>query len=196
MWQISWEQVKYKSIEVLTSRCLWFPFGPTPCNQSLLFSPPSPSFLFVVLPLGNLVEFLELLTPKRVIRLTNVGDVHSDVSPCILLACVEPTSSLTPWALTAHGSIRGWGGEETGRVPTLLFHLQSYQLDPSKRLTWTCASPANSYYGTHVRTGRGRAHLFRIPQRPADETVCGIYKTFNLSLTRCRVNSARASTAS
>lgn len=47
MWHISGAQVKYKSKAALTSCALWFPFGPMPCNQSLLlFSFSSSLFSF------------------------------------------------------------------------------------------------------------------------------------------------------
>lgn len=106
MWQISGAQVKYKSTAALTSRGLWFPFGPMPCNQSLLlFSFSSSSFPFWR-RLQKLEKFHDL--KMKITCSANIGvqsgDIKSDnfslVFYYILYAAVLNwhTYLITTWA--------------------------------------------------------------------------------------------------
>ncbi len=178
VWQISWEQVKYKSTVVLTSHSLWFPFGPIPCNQSFLDSPPSISFLFVVFfNAGDVYkktcEVPELIccTSQTHIKWYLLWSSLPCISLCLVSSSVKLTYSFNDnmcrlseyccWQLAAEALVGG-------RVPSLFFHLHSYQLDQWNCLMWTCVSPAYSLLqGTnaHMHTEWARERLFQIPQR-------------------------------
>lgn len=197
VWQISGEQVKYKSIVVLTSHSLWFPFGLMPCNQSLLVSPPSLSFLFIVLILDMFTKPCEVPRDEDWINvmcftntLMHIKDIYSNhLSLVFIMPCIKLTysfndymSRLSEYCCWQFAAAALWGdGNEF--LLALFFHLQSYQLDQWNRLMWTCVLLANSLLqGTiaHVHTEQARENVCFKSQ--ADKAVCGIYKTFNLSL--------------
>lgn len=188
--------IKYKSIVVLTSHGLWFPFDLMPCNQSLLNSPPSLSF-FIVLILGMFTKPCEVPRVEDWINvmcftntLIHIKDIYSShlslvfIMPCIKLTCSfnDYMSRLNEYCCWQFAAAALWGdGDEF--LLALFFHLQSYQLDQWNRLMWTCVLLANSLLqGTiaHVHTEQARENVCFKSQ--ADKAVCGIYKTFNLSL--------------